>query len=203
MKAFVKHAAALALGLATLGGAAAFADDDDYRGGRDDDRYEDRRGREGDRYDDRRGGDEYRDSRYRGRPDQCREDHDHRSHNRDYYSYYPKDRYYNADPEFSISLNFGNRGYYDRGGGYNNRPYYDQRGYRDSGRVISRNAYRIRGYRAEAVLIEEAFYGRRGGGNVVCTVTARGPDARYVPYGELRRIANRACSRRSDIRIYA
>jgi len=191
MKTLVKHAAAAVLGLATLGGAAAFADDDDYRRGRD--RYDDR-------YDDRRG-DDYRESR--GRPDRCTDDHDHRYHNRDYYSYYPKDRYYNADPEFSISLSFGNGGYYDRGGSYNNRPYYDRRGYRDSGRIINRDVYRIRGYRAEAILVEEAFYGRRGGANVVCTVTARGPDARHVSYRELQRIAYRGCSRRSEIRVYA
>lgn len=203
MRSFVKQAAAFALGLATLGGAAAFADDDDYRRGRDrdDDRYYDRRG--DDRYDDRRGG-EYRETRYRGgRPDRCDEDHDHRYHNRDYYSYYPKDRYYNADPEFSISLSFGNGGYYDRGGRYNNRSYYDQRGYRDYGRVIDRDSFRIRGYRAEAIVVEEAFGGGRGGYRLVCTVTARGPDARYVPYGQLRSIANRACSRRSEIRVYA
>ena len=204
MRSLVKPAVALALGLATLGGAAAFADDDDHRRGRDNDRYDDRRDddRYDDRYDDRRGRD-YRESRYRGgRPNRCDEDHDHRFHNRDYYSYYPRDRYYNADPEFSISLSFGNGGYYDRGGRYYNRSYYDQRGYRDHGRIVNRDVYRIRGYRAEAILVEEAFYGRRGS-NLVCTVTARGPDARYVPYGELRRIANRACSRRSDIRIYA
>lgn len=202
MRSFVKQAAAFTLGLATLGGAAAFADDGDYRRGRDrdGDRYDDRRS--DDRYDDRRGG-EYQESRYRGdRPNRCDVDHDHRFHNRDYYNYYPKDRYYNADPEFSISLSFGNGGYYDRGGRYNDRRYYDQRGYRDSGRIVNRDVYRIRGYRAEAILVEEAFYGRRGS-NLVCTVTARGPDARNVPYGELRGIANRACSRRADIRIDA
>ncbi len=195
MTSFVKHVAAIALGLATLGGASAFADDDDYRRGNGNDRYDDR-------YDDRRGDDRYSDNRGRGRPAQCNDDHDHRYHQRDYYNYYPKDRYYNADPEFSISLSFGNGGSYDRGGRNNDRRYNDQRGYRDSGRVVNRDVYRIRGYRAEAILVEEAFY-NRGGSNLVCTVTARGPDARYVPYGELRRIANRACSRRSDIRIYA
>lgn len=195
MKAWVKHATAFFMGLAALGGAAAFADDDDRRRDLDDDRYYDRRG------DDRR--DDYRESRYRGgRPDRCDEDHDHRFHQRNYYDYYPKDRYYNADPQFSISLNYGDRGYYDRRGRYYDRPYYDERGYRDHGRIVNRDVYRIRGYRAEAVLVEEVFYGRRGS-NIVCTVKARGPDARYVPYGQLRRIADSACSRRADIRIYA
>ncbi|MFZ5616017.1 MAG: hypothetical protein ACOZAA_01665, partial [Pseudomonadota bacterium] len=109
--------------------------------------------------------------------------------------------YYNADPSFSISLSFGNGGYYDRGGRYYDRPYYDRRGYRDYGRVVDRDIIRIRGYRAEAVLVEEEFGGR--GYNLVCTVTARGPDAHYVPYGRLRSIAERYCSHRADIRVYA
>jgi len=174
-----------------------------YEGRRDDRRYDDRR------YDDRRSKDRrYGDHRYDGgnyrggRPGRCTIDHDHRYHNRDYYTYYPKDRYYRADPQFSIYLNLGDRGYYDRGGRYYDRPYYDSRGYRDHGRVVNREVYRLRGYRAEAVLVEEAFYGRRGS-DLVCTVTARGPDARYVPYGQLRSIAARECSRRADIRIYA
>ncbi|MCB2097535.1 MAG: hypothetical protein AB7F91_05975 [Parvularculaceae bacterium] len=136
------------------------------------------------------------------RPTRCTLDHDHRYHNRDYYSYYPKDRYYRADPQFSISLSFGNGGYYDRGGRYYDRPYYDRRGYRDAGRVVDRDIIRLRGYRAEAVLVEEVYYGRRGNDRV-CTVTARGPDARYVPYGQLRQIAERRCSHRADIRVYA
>lgn len=189
MRTLVKYAAAAAIGMATLGGAAAFADDDDYRRGSD--RYE--------------GDGDYRDSRYRStRPDRCDIDHDHRYHNRDYYNYYPKDRYYNADPQFSISLSLGNDGYYDRGGRYDDRPNYDRRGYRDAGRVIDRNIYPIRGFRADAVVVEEVYGGgRRGYGRAVCTVTARGPDARYVPYGQLRQIANRACSNRSEIRVYA
>jgi hypothetical protein len=201
MNAIIKRVAAFALGLATLGGATAFADDDDHRRGRDrdDDRYYDRRADEW-RDDDRRG-DEWREVRD-GRPNRCDDDHDHRLHHRNYYDYYPRDRYFNADPQFSISLNIGDRGYYDRGGRYYDRPYYDRRGYRDHGRIVNRDRFGISGYRAEAIVIEEAFYGRRGS-DLVCTVTARGPDARFVPYGQLRRIANRACSRRADIRIYA
>lgn len=187
-----------------------YRSDDNRRGDRDRgdrDRSDDRRGdnRRGDnnRYDDRRADNRsYGGGGYQGgRPDRCTIDHDHRHHNRDYYNYYPKDRYYNNDPGFSISLNFGN-GYYDRGGAYYKRPYYDQRGYRDYGRVVNREVIRLRGYRADAVLTEEAFDGRRGY-NLVCTVMARGPDARYVPYGQLRSVANRYCSRRSEIRVYA
>lgn len=172
-------------------------------------RSDDHRRRDHDRDDHRRYGDHrYDDHRYDGRnyrggrPARCSINHDHRYHDRNYYSFYPRDRYYDADPEFSISLSFGNGGYYDRGGRYYDRPYSDRRGYRDQGRVVNREVYRIRGYRAEAVLVEEAYYGRRGS-DLVCTVTARGPDARYVPYGQLRSIAARECSRRSDIRVYA
>lgn len=196
MKQVIKAAAAFALGIGVLGVSAASADNDRDRG-RDRDRYE-RRG-DDHRYDNRRGDNH----RYAGRrPDRCELDHDHRIHNRDYYNYYPKDRYYRADPEFSISLSFGNRGYYDRGGRYYNRPYYDRSGYREYGRVVNRDTIRLNGYRADAILIEEAYPGRRGS-DLVCTVTARGPDARYVPYGQLRSVAARYCSRRADIRVYA
>lgn len=218
MKFWIKTAAALALGIGAFGLTAASADDrsrdrDHHdRNDRDHDRR-DHDSRDHDRRDyggydnnrrggDRRYSDRRSDQRYSsGRPERCLLDHDHRYHNRDYYNYYPKDRYYSADPGFSISLNFGN-GYYDRSGAYYKRPYYDQRGYRDYGRVVNREVINLRGYRADAVLVEEAFGGQRGG-NLVCTVTARGPDANYVPYGQLRSIAARYCSRRADIRVYA
>jgi hypothetical protein len=201
MRHLVKSAAAFVLGAVALGLSAASADDKEkgYRG--DDDGYEDGRGDDrydGGRYDDRRYSD------YRGgRPEKCDIDHDHRYHSRNYYDYYPRDRYYDADPGFSVSLSFGDRGYYDRGGRYDDRYYYYRRGYRDHGRLVNRQVYRLRGYRADAILVEEVYYGRRGGSDLICTVTARGPDARYVPYGQLRRIATRECSRRADIRIYA
>jgi len=195
MKRLINAAAAFVVGMGVIGVSAASADDRER--GRDRDRYE-RRG-DDHRYDDRRGDDHG----YAGRrPDQCDLDHDHRIHDRDYYSYYPKDRYYRADPGFSLSLSLGDRGYYDRGGRYYNQPYYDRRGYRDYGRVVNRNTIRLRGYRADAILVEEAFPGRRGSG-LVCTVSARGPDAHYVPYGQLRSIAARYCSRSADIRVYA
>ncbi|MCA8887887.1 MAG: hypothetical protein KDA46_03590 [Parvularculaceae bacterium] len=215
MKAFIKAAAALLVGVTALGVTAASADRGDRDRGRDRDRdrYSDSR-HDRDDSRDRRASYDSRDRRDgRGhRPDRCTLSHDHRTHHRDYYNYYPKDRYYRADPGFSVSLSVGNRGYYDGRDRYYNRPYYDRRGYRDAGRVLRRDRYRIPGYRADAILIEEAYNtydrgGRRGydnrRGNVVCTVVAQGPDSRYVPRGQLRRIAARHCSRRSDIRIYA
>jgi hypothetical protein len=210
MNFLMKTAAALALGLGAMGVTAASADNDrgrdrdrhdDDRGDRDHDRYDDHR-RGDDRYDDHRDdGRRYSNNRYGNRPERCVLDHDHRIHSRDYYTYYPRDRYYNADPGFSISLRLGG-GYYDRGGAYYKRPYYDQRGYRDYGRVVDRDIVGIRGYRAEAIVIEEFYDGRRGY-DLVCTVTARAPDAHYVPYGQLRSIAERYCSRRAEIRVYA
>jgi hypothetical protein len=216
MKNWIKTVIAISAGVAAAGAVPALADDDDYRGRdrdgheRDDDhrardRYGDRRDDDRrDRYDDRRSDDRrYEDRRYAGaRPDICRVDHDHRIHHRDYYNYYPRDRYYNADPTFSLSFSFGDRGYYDRSGRYYDRPYYDNRGYRDYGRIIRRDSVGIRGYRADALIVEEVFQGRRGA-DLVCTVTARGPDSRYVPYGRLRSIAAHECSHRAQIRIYA
>lgn len=94
--------------------------DDDRRRHRDHDRYNDHdryrdhdRRRDYDRYRDRRRHRDY--DRYRGggggyygyRPAYCDLDHDHRRHNRDYYNYYPRDRYYYADPDFSITLRLG------------------------------------------------------------------------------------------------
>lgn len=212
MKKWMRAAFAVVLGVSAMGVTAAYADRDDrdrHERRRDDDRRNDdlRRGddrRDHRRYEDRREDDHRADSRRYAshRPVRCALDHDHRIHHRDYYNYYPRDRYYNADPQFSISLNFGNRGYYDRGGRYYDRPYYDSRGYRDYGRVVNRRTIGLRGYRADALLIEEVYPGRRRS-DLVCTVTARGPDARYVPYGQLRSIAARYCSRRADIRVYA
>ncbi len=212
MRLWIKAAAALALGLSAMGFTAASAEHRDRD--RDYDRYDDHdRDHDHDRYDDQDRGDHrydgqksdgrrYSDNLYNsGRPDRCTLDHDHRYHNRNYYDYYPRDRYYNSDPSFSISLNFGS-GYYDRSGSYYRRPYYDQRGYRDYGRVVNREVIRLRGYRAEAVLVEEVYDGRRGY-DLVCTVSARGPDAHHVSYGQLRSIAARYCSHRAEIRVYA
>lgn len=222
MRAFTKFAAALGFGLMGFGlmgfgATAAFADDRDRgdRGGFYDDDDDDDRGRRpqrcetdhdhrghdatyydyypsdrystaadnrGGRSDGRYGGDDrYGGGRYgSGRPDICRVDHDHRGHEPRYYDYYPQDRY-------------------SRSGGDRRRGYDDGYGYDRGSRVIRRKVYDTR-YRARIYLTEEEFY-NGGRERRVCTLDVRGPDERYVPYGQLRSIASRECSRRSEIRI--
>ncbi|GAB4518190.1 MAG: hypothetical protein Kow00133_03040 [Amphiplicatus sp.] len=68
-------------------------------------------------------------------------------------------------------------------------------------KVVKRRVFDTR-HRAQIVLVEELRYGRRGR-DLVCTVSVRGPDARYVPWGHVRSIAARNCSRGADIRYYA
>ncbi len=146
------------------------------------------------------------------KPAYCSHDHDHRSHAADYYDYYAPDRYYRAgayrgsarDSGLSISVRLGDHDRYDR---YDQRDRYRSRhdygrrnGYRGrEGRIVNREVYDTR-YRARIVLTEEIVRTRHGP-RLVCTVDARGPDARYVPNKRLRRIARRECSRRAKVRI--
>lgn len=174
MKPVVKIFAALVFGASAFGATAAFAEHDE-------DRYESR-------------GDY-------GRPEHCDLDHDHRSHASNYYDYYPADRYYRAGPYrgsgVTLSVRVGDRGYrddrYDNEYGYGDR-------YRE-GRPVHREVYDTR-YRARIVLIEEVVRTRHGP-HLVCTVSARGPDAHHVSYGRMRSIAARECSPRARIRIDA
>lgn len=176
MKTFTKLVAALVVGAGALGVTTAFADHD-----------------------------ERRESRYESaRPEYCAIDHDHRSHDANYYDYYPADKYYRAGPYrrtgMTLSVRIGDRGY--RGGRHEN--YYNRYGYGgryNRGRPVHREVYDTR-FRARIVLTEEVNYSRRGP-RLICTVSVRGPEARYVPYGRLRRIAVRECSPRARIRIDA
>ena len=136
------------------------------------------------------------------RPDPCDVDHDHRSHHVDYYQYYDEDKYFRAGPyrsgaSFSISVRDRrdrfDDGYRDRG--------YERRARNRRGQLLRRDVFRTR-YRARVVLTEERIF-RRGGARLICTVTPRGPEADYIPYRRLKRIANRNCSRSSRIRILA
>ncbi|MEZ5892516.1 MAG: hypothetical protein R3C58_05135 [Parvularculaceae bacterium] len=145
------------------------------------------------------------------KPDYCARDHDHRSHAADYYSYYPADKYFRAgayrDGGVSISVSFGDRDRRDYGDRdrYDDHRYGDRRyGDRDhrrgrDGRVVNREVYDTR-YRARIVLVEEVVRTRRGP-QLICTVDARGPEARYVPDKRLRKVARRECSPRAQIRI--
>lgn len=154
---------------------------------------------------------EHRDGGYEsrsdyGRPEHCDIDHDHRSHATNYYDYYPADHYYRAGPYrgsgVSLSVRIGDddhrgrRGYRDHndyGYGYGDR-------YRD-GRPLRREVFDTR-YRARIVLIEEVVRTHHGP-RLTCTVSARGPEADYVPYGRLRSVAARECSPRARVRIDA
>lgn len=181
MKPVVKILAALAFGASTIGVTAAFADHDE-------DRYERR-------------------SDY-GRPEHCDLSHDHRSHAANYYNYYPADRYSRAGAYrgsgVSLTVQVGDRGYRrddhrDRGDSYYND--YGYGGRYSDGRPVHREVYDTR-YRARIVLVEEVVRTRHGP-HLVCTVSARGPEAHYVPYGRLRSVAARECSPRSRIQIDA
>jgi hypothetical protein len=117
------------------------------------------------------------------------------------------------DASVSLSVSVGDQNEYGYGDRYDDRRYRDRDRYdrdrydrdrydRDrhgrDGRVVKREVYDTR-YRARIVLVEEVFYHRRGR-DYVCTLDVRGPEARYVPRGQVRAIANRECSRRARIR---
>lgn len=172
MGALKKFAAAVGFAVLAFGVTAASADDRGRGGGYD------RDGRGG--YD--------RDGRG---PDRCDDDHDHRSHDPRYYEYHPADRYSRAG-------DYRGGRYDDR---YDDRRRYDDRyGYGYGGRRIVKNRVYDTRYRARIHLIEEEFR-YRDGYRRVCTVEVRGPDRRYVPYGQARRVAANECSRRAEIRI--
>ncbi len=87
---------------------------------------------------------------------------------------------------------------YYRGRGYDRNRGYDRR--RRGSKVVSRSVIPARG-RANIVVVEEIYYTRSGREQLICTVKTRGPDANYVPYDRVRRVARRCCSRYADIRI--
>ena len=158
------------------------------------------------------------------RPDPCYVEHDHRSHQADYYTYYEADRFSRAGPYRSggsFSITIGSRGAdYDRGrrndyrrdhdrrSGYDKRNrrtgYYDNSRRSDRGnrsRVVKRDVFRTR-YNARIVLTEEVIRGRRGD-RLLCTVSVRGREAGYVSRRKVNRVAYRNCSRNARINIIA
>ncbi len=127
------------------------------------------------------------------RPPYCPEQHDHRAHNANYYDYYPV----RGGNQYNDRDRYNDRNRYDnryRGDRYNN-------GYQQS-RVVSRNVIPTR-YRAEIIVVERVQAGGRRGGFRECTVSVRGPEARYVPYNRLQQVAYRNCSRNAVVRILA
>ena len=97
----------------------------------------------------------------------------------------------------SFSVTVGD-GYYDDRRRYRS---YDN-GYRHRGkRVVSRRVLDTR-FRARIVVKEEIVHRRRGA-RLICTVTPRGPEADYVPYRRLKRVARNHCSPRARVKIYA
>lgn len=118
----------------------------------------------------------------------------------DCYDDYGKDRHYKTSAykkngaSFSITISNDHRyrNSYDRR--------YGNKRYRDGRRVVYRNAFDTR-YRARIVLIEEVVH-RRKGPRLVCTVQARGPEARYVSKRRIHRIADRHCSPRARVRVF-
>lgn len=121
------------------------------------------------------------------RPPYCPEEHDHRAHNADYYDYYPV----RGGNQYRDRDRYDDRYQGDR---YNN-------GYQQS-RIVGRSVIPTR-YRAEIVVIERVQTRGRRGGFRECTVSVRGPEARYVPYNKLQNVAYRNCSRNSVVRILA
>lgn len=182
MGALKKTVAAIGFAVLAFGAASASADD---------------KGRDGDRgYERDRGGYDARGDR---RPDRCDADHDHRSHDARYYDYYPADRYSRAGDYRRDGDRYDDRYDRDRGGRYDDRGRNDDRYGYGGRRVVKSRVYDTR-YRARIYLTEEEF-GSRGGYRRVCTLEVRGPERRYVNYGQVRRIASNECSRRAEIRI--
>lgn len=78
------------------------------------------------------------------------------------------------------------------------------RGYKPrhrASRVVNRDVFRTR-FRARIVLVEEIVQRRRGP-RLVCTVSVRGPEAAYVSRRRVHRIADRFCSSRARVRVFA
>jgi hypothetical protein len=135
--------------------------------------------------------------------DHVEKNHDQRSQHVSGYDYYDNDRYRRGSGA-SFTITIGNDGrYYDRYDRYDRRGHYSRRnGYRGPrARIVNREVYNTR-YRARIVLVEEVIRTRRGP-RLVCTVQARGPEARYVSERRMHRIAHRDCSRRARINVYS
>lgn len=126
-------------------------------------------------------------------PDYCRSDHDHRSHDANYYDYYDKDEYHRAGA-YRGDRSYRRRQGYDRG--------YDRgyRRHRPHSRVVFRREFPTR-YDAYVVIVEEIYYTRSGREQLVCSAVAKGYDRRYISHKRMRRLARRHCSNRARIQF--
>ncbi len=137
------------------------------------------------------------------RPSYCPTDHDHRSHDANYYDYYDADRYSRSGAYRPVSR-------YDRYGGsrydrrysrryYNDRRYSRRGYYRPRSEVVFRRNIDLRRYRAYVTVVEENYWTRSGRVQRVCSIVPKGRDAYEVPHRRLSRIARNNCSRYARI----
>lgn len=102
----------------------------------------------------------------------------------------------NSRTSVSVTIRAGdNRNSYDRNSNY------DRRGYRNSSNIVKKRIINTK-YRARIIVEEKIVYGRRND-RLVCTINVRGREAGYVSNRQLRRVANRNCSRRAIVRYNA
>lgn len=150
----------------------------------------------------------------KSRPAYCPTLHDHRVHDADYYSYYPRaGTAYKKHKKTSRHYHYGhdhkkhqyknqhkNRDHYYKDKGHNYKSHYN--GYKKRpNRIVSRTALDTR-YRARIIVQEEIVYGKKRK-RLICTVKTRGPEAAYIPYRRLKRVAYNYCSPRARVSIYA
>lgn len=101
----------------------------------------------------------------------------------------------------TVSITFGNANN-GKSTRYKDNVYYDN-GYRaNRRRIVNRKVIPTR-FKAQVVVKEEIVRKGRRRANLVCTVTPRGPEADYVPYKRLKRIAKNHCSYKSRVKIFA
>ena len=100
-----------------------------------------------------------------------------------------RDRPAVAENGANVNVRVSNNGRVDRRNGYNG----NRRG------VLNRRVIDTR-HRARIILTEEIVRTRRGA-RLVCNVSVRGPEARYVSNKRLRRVARNQCSSRARINI--
>jgi len=143
------------------------------------------------------------------RPTYCEDDHDHRSHDANYYDYYDADSYYRAGPYRASARYDRDLRYDDRRSYRGRRNYDDRRGYRGRGygydryprsEVVFKRNIDLRGHRGTYVtVVEENYWTRSGRVQRVCSIVPKGYDAYNIPHRRLSQIARNNCSRHARI----